>query len=158
MDLLAVVGAISYDGGVTDMELWALVGHELRRRRTERGHPSTISLATFIKDTHAQKTFDRVERGAVGQVKSVHKYCEAVGTTLAEVLRSVLPTPELSERAMQVALAYQRLPQVQPLVDLALQLPALSQGLEQPQGGRGGALPATSAGSRGRGRTGRHHQ
>lgn len=140
------------------MELWNNVGLELRRRRAERGHSSTFALATSIGDIHAQKTFDKIERGQVGQVSSVHRYCEAVGTTLVEVLRSVLPAAELSARAMQVAMAYQRLPQVQPLVDLALQLPALAQGHDQPQGARGGDLPATSSASRGRGRTVRHHR
>ncbi len=144
--------------GVTDMELWARVGQELRRRRIERGHSSTIALATSIRDTHAQKTFDKIERGQIGQVNSVHRYCEAVGTTLAEVLQSVLPAAELSVRAMEVAMAYQRLPQVQPLVDLALQLPATAQGHDRPQDARGGDLPETSAAGRGRGRTVRHHR
>jgi hypothetical protein len=39
---------------------------------------------------------------------------------------------------MEVAMAYQRLSQVQPLVDLALQLPATVQGHDRPQGARDG--------------------
>lgn len=155
MDLRADIGSISYDWAVSNEEMWAAVGQELRRRREAAGFTSTIALAIAISDQHAQKTFDKVERGQIGQVKSVHRYCAAVGVTLSDVLRSILPTAVLSSRAVQVGTAYDQLPQVQPLVDLALQLPGRVLDRDQPRDEPSGDLRQSSAASRGRGRTAR---
>ena len=114
---------ISYDVAVTNAELWVHVGAELRRIRADLGYPSTIALATALKDPHFQKTLDRIERGEPGQVRSVNRYCEAVGTTLPAVLRVVLPAGALSGRAQLVAEAYDSTPTTQQLVDVALGLP-----------------------------------
>lgn len=153
MDLLADVGRISYDWAVSNEEMWSAAGQELRRRREAAGFSSTIALALAIGDQHAQKTFDKVERGQVGHVKSVHRYCAAVGATLADVLRSILPTAALSSRAVQVGTAYDQLPQVQPLVDLALQLPARAVDRDRPQGEPVDDLRQSSVASRGPRRT-----
>lgn len=158
MDLLADPGVISYDGPVTNDQLWSAVGHELRSRRLAAGYSSTIALATAIDDVHAQKTFDKIEAGGVGRINSVHRYCAAVGATLADVLRSVLPSADLSARAVQVASAYDREPEARPLVDMALRLPPVVAAHETPQGPPDDDRSASAGGSRGPGRKLRHHR
>lgn len=154
-ELLALPGGISYDGAVTDAELWAAVGAELRRIRTERGYASTIALATALKDPHIQKTLDRIERGSPGQVRSLHRYCEAVGTTLPGVLRVVLPAGTISGRAQQVAEAYDQKPTAQQLVDVALGIPTPSPSRGRSQAPQAADLRESGGDSRGRGRTAR---
>lgn len=148
MDLLVCVGAISYDDGVTNDDLWLSLGREMRRRRLEAGYSSTIALAIAIDAQNLQKTFDRIERGEPGQVRSLSRYCEALGTTLAEALRAILPAEGLSGRARQVAEAYDRQQTAQPLIDLALGLPAQVLERAQEQGARGGGRKASGDGSR----------
>ena len=158
MDLLAGHGVISYDDRVTNDQLWSAVGHELRSRRLAAGYSSTIALATAVDDVHAQKTWDKIEKGGVGRINSVHSYCAALGATLADVLRSVLPTATLSARAVQVASAYDREPEAQALVDMALRLPPAAAAPETPRAPQGAAPQPSAGGSRGRGRTLRHHR
>lgn len=140
---------------MTNADLWAVVGAELRRIRVDLGFPSTIALATAINDQHFQKTLDRIERGEVGQVRSINRYCESVGTTLPDVLRAVLPAGSISARAQQVAEAYDALPAVQQLVDVALGLPRKSRVPERVPAPPAGAPQASDGDSHGRKRTAR---
>lgn len=152
-DLLAIQGGVSYDGAVSNDELWVAVGRHLRHLRQERGFTSTLKLAGAA-DPHTQKTFDRIERGQPGQLRSIHLYCDKLGVTLADALRAVLPVGALSGQATLIAEAYQGSDlKAQQLVEMALDVPPPAARRDQvpdaPTGGRRVAV----GGSRGRGRT-----
>lgn len=149
------VGAFSYDGRVTNEDLWVALGRELRRRRLEAGYSSTIALALAVGAQHLQKTFDRIERGEPVQARSLARYAEVLRTTLADALRAVLPADGLSGRAHQVGQAYDRHPTAQPLIDLALGLPDLAHVPAPAQAARAGGRAASIADSRTTGRRSR---
>lgn len=154
-ELLALVGEISYDGGVTDAELWAAVGVRLKALRLEKGYTSTIAFATAVGTAGQQKTFDRIEVGRPGRVSMVEAYCRGVGTDLTSILRRLLPAERVSARAQQVAEAYDRTPSARELVDVALGLARTTPTLGRQQDQPADAPPATAAGNRARVRTGR---
>jgi hypothetical protein len=157
--LVATGDCFSYDYGVSNEEMWAQVGRHLRHLREQKGFSSTIALARGAADPHLQKTLDRIERGTPGQLRTLHAYCEKLGTTMPDVLRAVLPVGAISGQAALIAQAYDSTDgKTQQLVEMALDVP--------PPAVRRGRVPAepvggprrATGGSRERGRTARGHR
>lgn len=87
-DLVADLGALSYDPGVTDAEFWKRVGEELQRRRMQRGLKSTNAVQTAGGPTY--KTVAAIEAGNVGEIGKLNQYLKAVDLSVVDLFRSVL--------------------------------------------------------------------
>lgn len=90
-DLLADLGTISYDSGVTEEQFWRTVGRELADKRKER---RTTAIAIEQKGGPTNKTVQDIEAGKVGQLSKLREYAAIVGVDLIDLFRSVLRADE----------------------------------------------------------------
>lgn len=164
-ELLAGGRFLSYAGGVNERELWRAVGRQLAEIRLRNRYDSTLGFATEVHGAPAKNTIDKIERGDPGTLDTLEDYCKALGTSLVSVLKAVLDEaedgPTLSADSLWVARMYQEGPDADLRAGMLGSAKAQSRLLaaapaaspeEQPE------IRASNGGSRGRGRTVRHHR
>lgn len=100
-DLLGELGAVSYDGPVTDGDFWKRVADRLVLRRREKGLKSP-NAAAALPNAPTQKTIEQIESGNIGRVDKLAEYAQALNLTVVDLFRSALgdvreTTPELEE-------------------------------------------------------------
>jgi transcriptional regulator with XRE-family HTH domain len=86
--LLAELGAISYDSGVTDAEFWSRVVQQLVLGRHKKGIRSAHAVKAVGGPT--QKTIEQIERGRIGRIDKLAQYADAVDLTLVDLFRAAL--------------------------------------------------------------------
>lgn len=100
-DLLAISGVYSYDSRVTNEEFWRAVGEFLLIQRTRKGlNPIDIDRAGGPD----YATVQSIEKGKVGQTRTLEGHANALGMSLPDLFRAVLSsedtepaTPELTQ-------------------------------------------------------------
>jgi hypothetical protein len=164
-DLLDGDSATAYPVTVKNEQFWRLVGLELARLRERAGYVSTLDLTKKRREAPAKNTLDDIERGRPGTIDKLEGYCTTLGHDLTAVIRTVLAAEDdetvLSADALWVGRMYQDGPNEDLRKALrgaaeaqqALQRAALASAPVQPA-----AATASAGGSRGRGRTVRHHR
>jgi transcriptional regulator with XRE-family HTH domain len=86
--LLAELGAISYDSGVTDAEFWSRVVEQLVLGRHKKGVRSRHAVKALGGPT--QKTIEQIERGKIGRIDKLAQYAKAVDLTIVDLFRAAL--------------------------------------------------------------------
>jgi hypothetical protein len=164
-ELLAGVGFLFYAGGVNERELWRAVGQQLADIRLRNRYDSTLAFATDVHGAPAKNTIDKIERGDPGTLDTLEEYCKALGTNLVSVLRAVLDEaengPTLSADSLWVARMYQEGPDEDLRAGMLGAAKAQSRLLAATPAASPGEqleIRASTGGSRGRGRTVRHHR
>lgn len=105
----------SYDCRVTDAALWAAVGKELSRRRKAQGFQSREALREARRISPVPNTMKVIEKGHAASVEAVTNYCQALGTTTSDVIRTVLDAadglgPTLTDAEWEILQAYRDIP------------------------------------------------
>lgn len=165
-ELLAGGEFLSYAGGVNERELWRAVGRQLAEIRLRNRYDSTLGFATDVHGAPAKNTIDKIERGDPGTLDTLEEYCKALGTNLVSVLRAVLDESldegaTLSADSLWVARMYQEGPDADLRAGMLGAAKAQSRLLSATPAASTEERPETRAsggGSRGRGRTVRHHR
>lgn len=104
---------------VTDADLWRAVGAELQRLRTLADRGSTFTFKQAHHDAPAIGTMDTIERGRPGRVENIERYCKALGTTTADVIRRVLDAadglgPSFTDAELALVELFRAIPEGKP--------------------------------------------
>ena len=152
-----------YVAGVTEKQFWARVGRELGEIRRRAGYDKTYSA--YRAGAPATATLNDIEEGRIGNIDSLSAYCEALKVSLLDVLRVALDEaeegPPLSADSLWVARMYQEGPDADLRAGMLGAAKAQSRLLSAAPAASTEERPETRAsggGSRGRGRTVRHHR
>lgn len=102
-ELIAFTGDLSYDSPVTGEELWRAVGRALRDHREDR--------RLNASDVHraggpTNKTVTAIDSGEIGNVESLTTYAEALGLSIADIIKSILAEGAISPEAAALVRIY----------------------------------------------------
>jgi hypothetical protein len=87
-DLLAELGVISYDAGVTDAEFWTGVGEQLMLQRTRMGLKNASAVQRRGGPNY--KTIANNEAGQIAHLASLREHAEALGLSVVDLFQTVL--------------------------------------------------------------------